>query len=450
MLGIPTRSDAASANQDYANAIALEKLNDKLRHLREVFSPVFPSNHVAEAYRDSGNIELFPDEVRNLKPRKMRYTGQFIRGMLYGLGLPVPAKIPKGADRLLKPELVYDCYIRLIDGYLPVIEEARPFLDHDGTHEMTHGDDKSLQGLYDIVQVERCATDYVPYSTPDSCGMKYAEGQGKGWRYSYNPYELAMRMLKDFRAQIQTAYEYEPTKLEKIVSMMTIAKTMVDGDNYRLLESDLWISRSTPWPSSIEWQEGHPVHEMYEANKVAAERSDLKLRFDEYYFLVDTKSSEPGVTHSQLMLPAVYLLDSSKRFQSYALSSRTTMRELVRQVLDLHDGAIVINGVAYQRGQVAIGNSTVSGFFANGPVFQEFVNLLDSVVVQPDGTVFEPELWSKTEIVLVDAYKSGDMNAAMELIRLYDCDTSNGNPSIEKQLDQLRYSLDTKSYTFAG
>jgi hypothetical protein len=438
MLGIPTRSDAAKDNQDYANAVLMDVLGHKLQRLRDVFSDIFAHNHVIEAYRDAGLTGLMPDKVTDLKPHKMRYWGRVIRGFGYG-GLPVvSAMIPRAAERLLKPELVRDHFLEQIQAFRPGLEEARPLLDHESNSIIQGGDGKAYTNLLDIVEVEECAADYVPQGN----AMVYKKGQGHGWKYTYNPYQLATRMLDEFQSAILSLYELEPTGIEKIVSMMVTAESMEESGSYRLVEGALWIDRG-PWPSSIEWQEDHPVHELYKVNEEVSKRSDLSLRFDEWCFVMDTKSEYGG--NAQLMIPFAGMLSGNSLFHCFTLSHRANIRFLMRQVLE-NKGEVIINGVCYRPMALPIDGESVAGFHTDGPSFQEFANLLGRPVLQPDGAVLQPEPWAATEVQLVDAYWLGDMDAADQLITTYDCDVSQGNPSREKALEQLAYSLRTDRF----
>lgn len=249
--------DETKALNSPTNAKALSDLNDSLYFFKEVFSTFFPNNHIKEAYNISGNIDLLPDDVTMLRPRKFRYNKETIEGM--GSSKLVPAKIPKGADRLLNPESVYRDYIKLIDNQLSIIEEARPFLDNKVIREVTCSWGIPYSNLYEIVQCERCVTNTVFFHSKNEdgcvCGMKNDKGKGEGWRYIYNPYKLAIRILNDFRAQIDDAYKLKSTKIEKITSMMIIAKAMLGNDtgNFDLLKHDLWITIGAPWPVSPEY-----------------------------------------------------------------------------------------------------------------------------------------------------------------------------------------------------
>jgi len=122
VIGIPTRSDAIKIDPDYAEAVLVEDLNNKLSMLDCVFSGTFPHNHVVEAYRDSGKINFMP---RNLVSFRPNAESVMIRGMFR---LFLPNLLPRGVDGLLKPELVRDHFIREIADFRRVLQEAQKFM----------------------------------------------------------------------------------------------------------------------------------------------------------------------------------------------------------------------------------------------------------------------------------------------------------------------------------
>lgn len=442
MLGIPTRSDAMEICEDYDSAIKAEMLYDKLDDFRGVFSTVFPHNHVAEAYDDSGNIKLFPSSLYNFRPPNLLPPLKFIRGVLYELGFSVPSNFPKDVDELLMPELVRSHYIEAADLLLLAVEKARSLLDRDIVHEFTHGDDAPYSDLYDLVHIERCTTDYVVDESEDGPTMVYSEGKGKGWKYSYNLYEMLRRTLTNFSDLIIAACWDQPVKIEKIVSMMMIAEVFSNSDNVRLLHLDLMsgppIEVDTYMMERV-WN--GPVHELERQHEKAADHSTMSIRFDEAFFEIGLACARAINRRSTLMLPAEYLLDKGARFSVHALSTRNHARFLLNQALDATGGIVVINGVTYQRAISPVDGSLQNCFFTNGPAFQVFVNLLNNPVIQPDGTVMMPEEWAYVENLLVDAYHAGIAHAATNLIEIYDCDYSSGHPTVEKRMERLRYYL---------
>lgn len=414
MLGVPTRSDAMAISAEYADAVVAEELDEKLRRFRDVLGGVFPHNHVTEAYRDTGNIERFMS-VRNIWDIK-------------------PRRLPRGVVALLKPELVRDHYLDAVRAFRVTLEETRAMLDHKTETVVQTYEHKPYNGLYPLVSYAECVADYVY----EGNAIVLREGQGRGWEYSFNPYQLVTMILEEFERTILSMYDLEPSKIEKIMAMMKVAKDFQDGSNYRLAEGAM--SRyGTGSPFSIERREGHGVHKLYLQNERISKKSDLALRFDEMYFISKTERSE-------MMIPASGLVEPEERMMYFMLSHRVMLRSIFDRVL-VGKGRAVLNGVGYVKATLYVGGQAVNGFVTDGQSYQELVNLLGRPVQQPDGVVVQPEAWAAEEVQLVEAFSTSRDTAATEmLLERYELDTSSGNPSREKALGQLEYSLRTERF----
>jgi hypothetical protein len=440
VLGVPTRSDAAKALSGYANSILMQEMGDKLRRFKDVFSYIYPHNHVVEAYRDTGNLELIPDEVTDIRPRRWRYRLEMARG--FGVLPLVPSTIPKSAEALLKPELVRDYYLANIASMRPVVEDARSLLDRDSSTTVTTVSNSLYEGLLDIVLVTEAVTDTVILPNANGVSFVHKRGAGKGWKYSFNPYKLAVTILDQFEIEVNSIFSREKTAIEKITGMMRAANAWDRSANIELLESALYIG-SDKSPFFFETTKGNLVHDMRCQNEEMVKGSDVYLRFDEWCFVLRTRSEYGG--EAQLMIPAVGLLEESGRFHCYNLSHRETIRFLLKKYMHQR-GFFVLNGVRYEQATVGTGPKEAEGFHASGPSFQEFANLLGRPVEDSTGTIFAPEPWAEQEVSLVSAYRKGDATAAEALIQVYNCETSNGNPSQQKALEQLSYSLSNDRY----
>ncbi|MEI7539278.1 MAG: hypothetical protein WCJ36_00705 [Candidatus Saccharibacteria bacterium] len=222
MIGTPTRSDAIKIDPDYAEAVLVGDLNNKLSMLAYVFSGTFPHNHVAEAYRDSGKINLMPDNLVSFHPNTQ---SEPIRGMFRRL---LPNILPRGVDGLLKPELVRDYFIKEIANFRQVLQEAQRFLDN-------------------------------------------------------NSYQLANQLLDEFYQEIMDSFDKESARIGKIVSMMAVARDYNDGIKHNQAKNYLNIRHNnSTW--DIEQQQDNPIRELVKTNKDISSNSDISLRFDEYCF----------------------------------------------------------------------------------------------------------------------------------------------------------------------
>lgn len=417
MLGVPSRSDAMVVAPDYAEAVAAEKFNRGLETFKGIFSTIFPHNHVAEAYRDTGNIERF-----------------ISRGSFSNVWDIRPRQVPRAAVKLLKPELVRDHYLNAIRAFRTKLEEARSVLDCETWVVAQNLEHKPYAGLHDSVAMEECAADYVY----EGNAIVRREGKGKGWKYTFNPYVLAMEIIDEFERAIISLYDLERTKIEKITAMTKVAYDLEEGANFRLAEGSMRRSDHR-WPISIEHDEDHPVHRLVVENREIGEKSDLWLRFDELYFMTQLES-ELGSDFGQMQIPASGLLDGEYRMMYYMLGHRVSLRRVINRILADREH-VTINGVAYEKAIVWFGGEAHEGYMTNGQTYQELVDLLGRPVQQPDGTLVTPEAWAKEEVELVEAFLDRrDPEAIETLLERYELDTSNGNPSREKMLDQLEYS----------
>ena len=410
MLGIPSRTDAVAIAPDYAEAVAAEELNERLGRFEGVFSNIFPHNHVAEAYRDTGYIEKFMRAMSSWSAHSLQ-----------------PKKVPRAVNVLLKPELVWHHYLSAIQSFKETLAEAQDLLDHEAEVVVQSPNHERYAGLYPMVEFEECVADYVFVGN----GMQLAPGKGKGWKYTFNPFELALAVLSEFERAILGFYDLEVSKIEKIMAMKKIADDFQENANYRIASGAM--CRSVSMPFSLEHQKGHPAWKLRLQNKNVGAGSDLYLRFDEVYFVTQTPAGEAAI-------PATGVLDAGSRMVYHSLSNRVMLRHAIYSALE-DRGRVVINGVAYERALIPVKGEVSKGFIADGQSYQELANLLGEPVQQANGVLLLPEAWAAEEVQLVKAFlTSQHPDVADTLLERYELDTSSGNPTREKALGQLAYS----------
>lgn len=413
MLGIPTRTDAMAIDADYAELIRLSELKEKVSGIKDIMSDIFLHNHVAEAFRDTDHIE------------------EFAKACKWSITEMSPNDFPEVVEYRLKPELVIGRFLNGIDGAERILEEVRNFLDKE-SYFITSDTRKSLDGVYEIIRAETVPWDYVP--TPG--GIKYAKGEGVGRKYTYNSYEVAKLFLSNLREALKAAYSAERNSGARAI--LAIGKVITDykeGPNYEFidhLDSDIPMDKH---PFSREEDPNTPTGKLREENRKIAHRSDIFLRFDEVYFHIGNHG-----------IPSAAILNTERRFSYYTLSFRVDIRHLVEQILKRKQ-SVIINGVTYTPSVMDISGKNTNIYMVNGDSCQEISNLLAKPVREIDSNrVIIPEEWAAEEARLVNEYhqfgkKSTTITA---LLKIYDCDTSNGNPTREKKVEQLKYSLKVK------
>ncbi|MBL8159077.1 hypothetical protein JNJ66_01335 [Candidatus Saccharibacteria bacterium] len=406
MLGIPSRAEAVEQYPDYAEAVRRDDLALQLLGLRQIFLRVSAHNHVAEAYRDAGLIERFmaAGEITRINPKR----------------------VPKRVAERLNPRWVLERYVAAIGRYRTVLQQARDLLDVPTVTVIQTTAHLPLGGLYDCVAVEEVVTDQVI----GAAGISVEPGRGRGWQYSFNLYELAMRLLDEFEQQLGLQLERALTPFEQIVAMVRVATGMEEEGNFQLVDGRLpalYSARS----GSMEIAEGHPVQQLFLRHAALTAESDIALRFDDQYFAL-------GRGAGRGMVPSGCLLTDEQRFHHQQLGHRMALRRQVVQAV-AESGQAVIHGVAYRPEAIVMEDGVTSGYAADGTVHQEIVNLLGVPVRQQDGTVVLPDAWAEEEVELVTAYLDGDEEAVEVLLSVYDLDASSGHSSRGKRLAQLAY-----------
>lgn len=398
LLGIPTRSDAAQVSHEYAHALKRHDLEGKLDRFRYIFSSTLPHNHVVEAFRDSGRSNVF---------------------MKYGEVGKIPTRaVSRKTARLLKPEMILNHYLANLGELRAILQEARSLLD-----EVT-----------EVSTNRKLGKELRPY---ENCDIRSTDN-GNSWVYVFNPYIVVAAGLDRFEALLRYAYDTEPTPLEKIAGMMEVAD-LTEMSFVMRMALGSYSHEGFFAMNRHEHQVGDPVHRLYEQNRQIATRSDIALTFEEKAFSVKTARGMGSI-------PAMCLLADPVPMAYAELSNRATLRSLVAQHLR-RKSCVVINGVTYTRQLLTYDDESHVGYAASGESYVQIANLFGLPILQPDGGIIKPDAWAETERKLVIEYQENHGRKARdELLRLYDLDSSSGNPTQEKAIGQLNYSLNTDRF----
>lgn len=223
MLGLPTRTDAMELSADYAQAATAARLSDRLQLcLMQVFSTVYPHNHVVEAYRDGGSIERF-----------MRVPDTSIQNIH-------PPLVPRAVAMLLRPELVRDHYLAGVTVLRQVLEEARQHAD-----------------------------------------ILVLAGSG-GSKPQPDLYQMLMAMLDDFEQVLERLCIAPISSISRIAAMADAAdRTRSDGTFQLAKDALVCQPRSAV---SMERDEAHAIYPLVRRHLALAKASDVWLSFDENSF----------------------------------------------------------------------------------------------------------------------------------------------------------------------
>lgn len=398
-FGIPSRSDVK--NPVYQEAIRLEELNERIGDFRWPTSTTFLHNHVVAVLRLAGE-NVF-------KASRIYETGD------YRILLPWKRGEARRFKQLLDPKLVLETSLGSVGQYREAIFEAETHLSHmkDDDHfiETNH----QLRNLPQGIKEEKVTLTWKEDTS--------------GWRYTYNPWGLLTQELDSLEAELRASVDSEEHPVKQIHKLWSVISTHDEGTVKRLLSGSLRI-RVERSSYAFEHDSKTEAGLLYQANQRVAAESDIYLRFDEAYLVLES-----------LHVPFQEISGEEHQASQFGLFARTMARDYMESKLE-EKGSLVVNGLNVQREHNRILSSSEIPLW-----------LLD-LFAQPvsvNGKVLHPEEWAIKEKEMDSAYRRLTVEDAIrvplkpDVARILDTYTgfeSHGGITSDKgRVNDLLYTL---------
>ena len=386
MLGIPTRSDVT--DKKYRESVAAEELRGNLSSFNWPTSSVFIHNHVVGSKRGdldpsfvlthyNGRINLFMDNLERAA----------------SLGLI-----------LLKGKSTSTSH-----------PNEEPYFDGRTNKSKIRKRKKGIEERLVVV-------------TPVKKPFKHDERDG--FKIEFDPSELAAYELVVYEAALREAFESSTNPRAQLGRMGKVIEKFDDSAHKELLSNGLIDTFKPEWPFSIEGKKGTEAHKLKQQYQEVADRSDIYLRFDEFYVIIKKQNVET-------FIPSQVLLDQTNPLTFGDLWHRQSTRDEI-SALVTDKGRFVFNGVEYSPQSSAEGR--IDSYTAFGSVPSELVNILGVQTINEQ--IIIPNKWAIEEIDLVRRHREGDLTATESFLEKYSGWGSSEHKSTKRdKLDHVNYVL---------
>ena len=257
-----------------------------------------------------------------------------------------------------------------------------------------------------------------------------------GFKITFNPAQLAEKEMKEYETELRQAYESLKNPREQLERMQEVIERFGESANKELLSHGIINPFNPEWAWTMEDRKGTKAHKLKQQYKEIAERSDIHLRFDEFYLIMKVLNTE--TTRVEHMIPAKILLDQSNPLTAYSLLFRQSVRDGIAEIVGVK-GRFVFNRTEYTPQDAGI-------YKASGEVPQEFANILGVLTINRQRT--EPAEWARQETELVRKYRQGERVADDFFAKYTGWGSSEYKSTREDKLTHLDHALSPKDSLF--
>jgi hypothetical protein len=386
MLGIPTRSDVA--DKKYRESVIAERVRGSLDGFNWPTSTVFIHNHVVGSKRG----DLDPSFVlAHYNGRINLFRENLERAASLGLILP------KGESTSTSHP------------------NEQPYFDGRANKSKIR---KRRRGIEERLVVVKPVKKWFKHDERD------------GFKIKFDPRELAEYELTGYEAALREAFESSTNPKTQLKRMRKVIEEFDDSAHKELLSHGLIDSFKPEWPFSIEGRKGTEAYKLKQEYQEVADRSDIYLRFDEFYVVIRKQNGETCI-------PSQVLLDQTNPLTSGDLWHRQFIRDEVSALVGAKKG-FVFNGIEYHPQSSTEGR--IDTYTASGSVSSELVNILGVQTINEQMII--PTEWAIKEIDLVRRHREGDLTATESFLEKYSGWGSSEHASTKKdKLEHVNYVL---------
>lgn len=385
MLGIPTRSDVQ--NSEYQSTVEVEGLRRELEISRWPTSSHFLHNHVVGA------------------KRKKEQEG----------GNPL---------NYLNPRLVLDHYKDRIRGYRDALDVAeqneytRPYGKLSTNTDINFDQFSDSKAIRRRPFEESLVTLDTPFNSMQNDSSESTNAETKyHFNYSWIPLQLARFELDEYEGQLIDAYTSSSKPNIQIKNIWEVNQIFDGSANKNLIGDSVLADFMRP--DSIEITKETEAYELREQNKKIAEASDIYLRFDEFYIVVNGNGR-------QHLIPSSVLLDEDVILTSGNLYHRQSLRREISNLVD-HMDEFIFNGTTYSL------DRSKQIFHSVGEVIKPLVNILGIPVSDRNGFIEHPDAWAIRELELIKQYRTEKEEIVAIIMQEYEGFENRGGISTQQE-----------------
>lgn len=386
MLGIPTRSDVT--DKKYQGSVLAEKVRTSLDDSKWPSSNAFIHNHVVGSRR-----------------------------------------------RDLDPSFVLAHYLSRINSYRESLEKATSLglvtpkvsmTSSSHPNEESYFDGRSLKSKVRKRKrsIEERLVVVIPVKKP------FKHDKRDGFRIEFDPSELVLYELNEYGGALRGAFESSANRRAQLRRMRGVIDEFDDSAHKELFSHSLIDVFKPEGSFSIEGREGTEAYKLKQRYQEVADRSDVYLRFDEFYVVAKKQNGETCI-------PAQVLLNQTNPLTSGNLWNRQSIRDNLSDFVNTN-GRFVFNGVEYTPKFSKKGG--VDSYTTSSNALKELVNILGIPAI--NGQAITPYRWATEEVDLVRRHREGDLSATESLLEKYSGWGSSEHKSTKRdKLDHVGYVL---------
>jgi len=364
-FGVPTRFDVEDT--DFQQSIRIEELNDRIKNWNWPTSTMGLHNHIASAWRFSKTG-----------------SSHFSVERVYKNGI-----IDRGVDqdefrKCLKPRLILDTQLKLIERFQRALEEAKPYL-------------QDLESDQAITSSHRYET--LPFGVSEEKIPEDKQKNGMKFKYTFKPLPLINSELQSLTQDLKSI-EVEGNPVEAIHKIWVTLNRHDNNGVKDLAGMFLYISQKKS-PFSYELDKETEAGRLHALNSEIYSDSDVAVRFDGRYLLVKEGANK---TH---MIPFEPLWKPELKSDGHALQMRISVRDSIMSLLE-QKRSVMVQGVTITRNENGVLTTNVFD------LPQWLVNAIGEPIIA-DNIEFRPENWRVEEISLVEQYRSISVDEALQV-----------------------------------